>query len=73
MGPAAPAGLVARALVPRGVPPFFPANRHYDRAIGLAQRFDGTAVRFDELPEQACYMVGGIDEAEAQAKQLVSA
>jgi glutamyl-tRNA reductase len=30
----------------------FVANRHYDRAIGLAQRFDGHAVRFDELPAQ---------------------
>ena len=30
----------------------FVANRRYDRAIGLAQRFGGTAVRFDELPAQ---------------------
>jgi glutamyl-tRNA reductase len=30
----------------------FIANRRYDRAIGLAQRFGGEAVRFDELPEQ---------------------
>jgi glutamyl-tRNA reductase len=44
--------LVARALAARGVATVFVANRHYDRAIGLAQRFDGTAVRFDELPEQ---------------------
>ena len=28
----------------------FVANRRYDRAIGLAQRFGGTAVRFDDLP-----------------------
>jgi glutamyl-tRNA reductase len=28
----------------------FVANRRYDRAIGLAQRFGGSAVRFDELP-----------------------
>ena len=46
------AELVARALVARGVATVFVANRHYDRAIGLAQRFDGTAVRFEELPEQ---------------------
>ena len=46
------AELVARAMVTRGVATVFVANRHYDRAIGLAQRFDGTAVRFDELPEQ---------------------
>ncbi len=44
--------LVARALVARGVATVFIANRHYDRAIGLAQRFDGEAVRFDELPAQ---------------------
>jgi glutamyl-tRNA reductase len=46
------AELVARALVARGVATVFVANRHYDRAIGLAERFGGTAVRFDELPEQ---------------------
>jgi glutamyl-tRNA reductase len=46
------AELVARALVARGVRTVFVANRHYDRAIGLAQRFDGVAVRFDELPSQ---------------------
>jgi glutamyl-tRNA reductase len=44
--------LVARALVARGVRTVFIANRHYDRAIGLAQRFKGSAVRFEELPEQ---------------------
>ncbi len=46
------AELVARALVARGVASVFVANRHYDRAIGLAQRFDGEAVRFEELPAQ---------------------
>lgn len=46
------AELVARALVARGVASVFVANRHYDRAIGLAQRFGGDAVRFEELPEQ---------------------
>ncbi|MBS1880824.1 MAG: glutamyl-tRNA reductase [Actinobacteria bacterium] len=46
------AELVAKALVARGVRTVFVANRHYDRAIGLAQRFDGVAVRFDELPGQ---------------------
>ncbi len=44
--------LTARALHERGVETVFVANRRYDRAIGLAQRFDGTAVRFEELPEQ---------------------
>src|SRR6201746_114277 len=46
------AELLARALVRRGVATVFVAHRHYDRAIGLAQRFDGNAVRFEELPEQ---------------------
>ncbi|MDX6590376.1 MAG: glutamyl-tRNA reductase [Solirubrobacterales bacterium] len=46
------AELVARALVARGVRTVFVANRHYDRAIGLAQRFNGSAVRFEELPGQ---------------------
>jgi glutamyl-tRNA reductase len=46
------AELVARALTARGAATVFVANRHYDRAIGLAQRFDGTAVRFEELPTQ---------------------
>jgi len=46
------AELVARALVARGVAAVFVANRRYDRAIGLAQRFGGNAVRFEELPEQ---------------------
>ncbi len=46
------AELVAQALVARGVATVFVANRHYDRAIGLAQRFDGSAVRFEDLPEQ---------------------
>ena len=44
--------LVAQALVARGGATVFVANRRYDRAIGLAERFAGTAVRFEELPEQ---------------------
>jgi glutamyl-tRNA reductase len=44
--------LTARALVERGVSSVFVANRHYDRAIGLAQRFGGQAVRFDTLPTE---------------------
>ena len=44
--------LTAEALVERGVRSVFVANRHYDRAIGLAQRFGGQAVRFDDLPAQ---------------------
>ena len=46
------AELTARALAARGVDAVFVANRHYDRAIGLAQRFGGTAVRLEDLPEQ---------------------
>ena len=46
------AELVARALTAQGVDTVFVANRHYDRAIGLAQRFDGEAVRFEDLPAQ---------------------
>jgi glutamyl-tRNA reductase len=44
--------LTAKALVEAGVDSVFVANRHYDRAIGLAQRFGGKAVRFDELPAE---------------------
>ena len=46
------AELTARALAAKGVQAIFIANRHYDRAIGLAQRFAGRAVRFEELPEE---------------------
>jgi glutamyl-tRNA reductase len=46
------AELTARALASKGVHAIFIANRHYDRAIGLAQRFSGRAVRFDDLPEE---------------------
>src|SRR4051812_13518945 len=44
--------LTARALHERGVDTVFVANRRYDRAIGLAQRFGSHAVRFEELPSQ---------------------
>jgi glutamyl-tRNA reductase len=46
------AELTARALAARGVEAAFIANRRYDRAIGLAQRFGGRAVRFEDLPAQ---------------------
>jgi glutamyl-tRNA reductase len=46
------AELTARALAGRGVEPALIANRRYDRAIGLAQRFGGRAVRFEDLPGQ---------------------
>jgi glutamyl-tRNA reductase len=44
--------LAARALHERGVNTVFVANRRYDRAIGLAQRFGGHAVRFEDMPRQ---------------------
>jgi glutamyl-tRNA reductase len=46
------AELTARALAAKGVHAIFIANRHYDRAIGLADRFQGSAVRFESLPEE---------------------
>jgi glutamyl-tRNA reductase len=46
------AELTAKALHMRGAETVFVANRRYDRAIGLAQRFGGTAVRFEDLPAQ---------------------
>ena len=46
------AELAARALRDRGVSTVFIANRRYDRALGLAQRFGGRAVSFDDLPKQ---------------------
>jgi glutamyl-tRNA reductase len=46
------AELTAQALRTRGVHTVFVANRRYDRAIGLAQRFGGAAVRFDDLPAE---------------------
>jgi glutamyl-tRNA reductase len=44
--------LTASALNRAGAHTVFVANRRYDRAIGLAQRFGGTAARFDDLPAQ---------------------
>ena len=44
--------LTARALAARGSDAVFIANRGYNRAISLAQRFGGSAVRIDELPAQ---------------------
>jgi glutamyl-tRNA reductase len=46
------AELTARALRDRGVETLFVANRRYDRALGLAQRFAGRAVTFDEMPRE---------------------
>ncbi len=44
--------LTARALSDAGAKTVFVANRRYDRAIGVAQRYGGTALRFDHLPEE---------------------
>jgi glutamyl-tRNA reductase len=44
--------LTARALAARGSDAVFIANRGYNRAISLAQRFGGKAVRIDDLPVQ---------------------
>jgi glutamyl-tRNA reductase len=46
------AELTARALRDRGVETLFVANRRYDRALGLAQRFGGRAVTFDDMPHE---------------------
>ncbi len=46
------AELTARALSERGVEAIFVANRRYDRALGLAQRFGGRAVSFDDMPAE---------------------
>ena len=46
------AELTARALAARGVETVFIANRRYNRAIGLAERFGGRAVRIEDMPGQ---------------------
>jgi glutamyl-tRNA reductase len=46
------AELTARALRDRGVETLFVANRRYDRALGLAQRFGGQAITFDDMPRE---------------------
>jgi glutamyl-tRNA reductase len=44
--------LTARALADQGAGTVFLANRHADRALSLAERFGGTVVGLDGLPEQ---------------------
>ena len=44
--------LTASALADRGVATMFIANRHADRALSLAQRFGGSVVGLERLPEQ---------------------
>src|ERR1700741_3748146 len=41
--------LSARHLMAHGCASIFVANRTYDRAIGLAQKFNGQAIRFEDL------------------------
>ena len=58
------AELTARALAARGVETVFVANRRYNRAIGLAERFGGTALRINDLPnylESADIVVSATD------------
>jgi glutamyl-tRNA reductase len=42
----------AQALNDRGAHAVFVANRRYDRALGLAQRYAGSAVTLDKLPDE---------------------
>ena len=42
----------AQALKDRGAHAVFVANRRYDRALGLARRYEGKAVRLDQLPDE---------------------
>jgi glutamyl-tRNA reductase len=44
--------LMAQALADRGADTIFVANRHADRALSLAQRFGGSVVGLEQLPEQ---------------------
>jgi glutamyl-tRNA reductase len=44
--------LTARALAEQGAGTVFLANRHADRALSLAQRFGGSVIGLDGLPEQ---------------------
>jgi glutamyl-tRNA reductase len=44
--------LTARALADQGAGTVFVANRHADRALSLAERFGGSVVGLERLPEQ---------------------
>ncbi len=41
--------LAARHLMAHGCTSIFVSNRTYERAVGLAQKFDGQAIKFDDL------------------------
>jgi glutamyl-tRNA reductase len=47
--------LTARALAEQGAGTIFVANRHADRARSLAQRFGGSVVGLDKLPDQLAH------------------
>lgn len=51
LGAGETAELAAKALTAAGADSVFLANRRRDRALALAQRFDGSAVPLDMLPE----------------------
>jgi glutamyl-tRNA reductase len=44
--------LTAKALADQGAGTIFVANRHADRALSLAQRFGGSVVGLEKLPDQ---------------------
>ncbi len=44
--------LAARHLMAHGCTSIFVSNRTYDRAVGLAHRFNGQAIKFDDLYDQ---------------------
>ncbi len=44
--------LTARVLAEQGAGTIFVANRHVDRALSLAQRFGGSVVGLEKLPDQ---------------------
>lgn len=43
--------LAARHLIAHGCASIFVSNRTYERAVGLAHKFDGQAIKFDDLYE----------------------
>jgi glutamyl-tRNA reductase len=51
LGAGETAELAAKALTAHGAESVFVANRRRDRALALAQRFDGEAVTLDNLPD----------------------
>ena len=55
--------LTAQALAARGVATIFVANRHADRARSVAERFGGSVVGLDRLPEtlEAADIVARLD------------